>query len=132
MAPLINVDLLVQDEHGRTLLTWRDDEHFRAGWHLPGGIIRYKEHAVDRVVKCAEDELGTRVTFEPVPITVVETIREVRDRGHFISLLYRCRLAGEASPMLRAGDHPKRGEWRWFERAPEDLIKVHDVYRPFF
>jgi colanic acid biosynthesis protein WcaH len=36
---------------GRTLLTWRDDESFGAGWHVPGGIIRYKETAADRIVR---------------------------------------------------------------------------------
>ena len=30
ITPLINVDLLVQDDQGRTLLTWRDDEWFGA------------------------------------------------------------------------------------------------------
>src|SRR5438105_4861558 len=38
VTPLLNVDLLIQDDRGRTLLTWRDDEFFGAGWHVPGGI----------------------------------------------------------------------------------------------
>ena len=42
LTALINVDLLIQDEGRRTLLTWRDDEFYGAGWHIPGGIIRYK------------------------------------------------------------------------------------------
>ncbi len=45
IAPIVNVDLLMQDEAGRTLLTWRADEHFGAGWHVPGGIIRFEETA---------------------------------------------------------------------------------------
>src|SRR5882724_749356 len=92
LTPLINVDLLIHDEAGRTLLTWRDDEFFGAGWHLPGGVIRYKERATDRVRACALDELGAEVAFEPLPILVSETIREPNERGHLISLLYLCRL----------------------------------------
>ena len=37
ITPLVNVDLLIQDDRGHTLLTWRDDEFHGAGWHVPGG-----------------------------------------------------------------------------------------------
>src|SRR5262245_58107346 len=68
LVPLINVDLLIQDGHGGTLLTWRDDEFFGSGWHVPGGIIRYKEAAADRIRACAREELGAEVSFEAVPL----------------------------------------------------------------
>ena len=48
ITPLVNVDLLIQGPQHRTLLTWRSDEHHGAGWHVPGGIIRYKETAHQR------------------------------------------------------------------------------------
>jgi len=57
VTPLVNVDLLIKDEQRRTLLTWRDDEFFGAGWHVPGEIIRYKESAADRIRTCARLEL---------------------------------------------------------------------------
>ena len=42
-TPMINVDLLIRDAEGRVLLTWRDDGYEHSpGWHIPGGIIRYK------------------------------------------------------------------------------------------
>src|ERR1022692_4518995 len=84
IVPLVNVDLLIQDDAGRTLLTWRDDRFFGAGWHVPGGIIRYKEAAADRVRACAREELGADVSFDGVPLLVTETIREQPERGHFI------------------------------------------------
>src|SRR4030042_2731238 len=42
-TPLVNVDLLIKDENGRTLLAWRDDQYSGKGWHVPGGIGRFKE-----------------------------------------------------------------------------------------
>ena len=132
ITPLINVDLLIQDENKRTLLTWRDDEYFGPGWHLPGSIIRYKERAVDRVQLCAEQELGARVDFESSPAVIVETAEERRTRGHFISLLYRCTLRSEPDPRLKAGEHPKSGEWEWHEGCPENIIKVQQVYQKYF
>ncbi|MGA8029523.1 MAG: NUDIX domain-containing protein [Bryobacteraceae bacterium] len=128
VTPLVNVDLLIKDEEQRTLLTWRDDDYYGAGWHVPGGIIRYKERAEDRVRKVAETEIGCAVEFDPTPEKVVESIAEQRNRGHFVSLLYRCRLAGEPDPARRAGKSPKRGEWAWHSRCPAELIAAQQMY----
>jgi colanic acid biosynthesis protein WcaH len=42
LTAMVNVDLLVRNDRRETLLTWRQDDLYR-GWHIPGGIIRYKE-----------------------------------------------------------------------------------------
>jgi ADP-ribose pyrophosphatase YjhB (NUDIX family) len=134
VTPLVNVDLLIQDPERGTLLTWRSDRHHGAGWHVPGGIIRYQETAHRRISEVARQELGAAIDFDPDPIAVMESIdRESRggNRGHFISLLYRCRLRSAPDPGLKAGDPPQPGSWRWHARPPEDLLKVHDMYRRF-
>lgn len=132
IAPLINVDLLIKDEQGRTLLTWRDDDFYGPGWHIPGGIIRYKEHAADRIRRCAAEEIGCAVEFEPAPLTIIESMDERRNRGHFISMLYRCRLQGLPDPSRQAGEHPARGEWRWHSACPPDLLAMQQAYAQFF
>ncbi len=132
ITPLINVDLLLQDPFHRTLLTWRSDELHGAGWHIPGGIIRYKESAHQRIREVARLELGASVDFDPAPIAVMESFSQERNRGHFISLLYRCRLTSELDPQLRAGSGPPQpGAWRWHAGPPTDLLEVHHMYRPF-
>ena len=103
IVPLINVDLLIQDGAGRTLLTWRDDEFFGTGWHVPGGVIRYKEMAADRIHACAREELGAEVAFEGVPLLVSEHITDNKNRGHANSLLYRCTLLTPPAENLRRG-----------------------------
>jgi ADP-ribose pyrophosphatase YjhB (NUDIX family) len=131
VTPMINVDLLIQVDH-RTLLTWRNDEHHGAGWHVPGGIIRYKETAHHRVHEVARLELGASVEFEPDPLAVTESFGSERNRGHFISLLYRCRLSSALDPRLQAiTDPPEPGSWRWHTSAPADLLEVHNIYRRF-
>src|SRR5689334_14043856 len=70
IMPLVNVDLLVRDEDLGTLLTWRHDENYGPGWHVPGGIIRYKETAEARILTTARAELGAEVTFDEEPIHI--------------------------------------------------------------
>jgi ADP-ribose pyrophosphatase YjhB (NUDIX family) len=132
ITPLVNVDLLIQDDAGRTLLIWRDDEFFGAGWHVPGGIIRYKEMAADRIIACARQELGAEVAFDAAPLLISENIRPHSSRGHFISLLYRCRLLSPLDDGRRAGSAPSAGSWRWHQGCPPDLIEAQTVYEPFF
>ena len=57
ITPLVCVDLLIKEEKG-ILLTWRQDEFYGPGWHLPGGVMRFKEKAHLRIIKTAKKELG--------------------------------------------------------------------------
>jgi colanic acid biosynthesis protein WcaH len=132
IMPLINVDLLIQDDAGRTLLTWRDDQFFGQGWHIPGGIIRYKETAAERIRTCAWRELGAEVSFDAAPLLVSETIRACRDRGHFISLLYRCQLVTPPEPARRSQSRPSPGAWQWHQTCPPDLLEAQAQYSRFF
>jgi len=135
MTPLVNVDLLIQDDRNRTLLTWRSDEHHGAGWHVPGGIIRFQETAHHRIREVARLELAASIEFDPAPIAVMESIgppRQNADRGHFISLLYRCRLSAPLDPSHQATTHPPQsGAWQWHAGSPPDLLAVHQMYRQF-
>jgi len=135
ITPLVNVDLLIQDERRHTLLTWRSDEYYGAGWHIPGGIIRFQETAQHRIGEVARIELGASVEFEPAPVTVVESFvrkGQERNRGHAISLLYRCRLTSPLDPLQRAStDPPAPGSWQWHAGSPPDLLEVQRIYGQF-
>jgi ADP-ribose pyrophosphatase YjhB (NUDIX family) len=133
LIPMVNVDLLIKDSENRTLLTWRDDEIYGAGWHLPGGVIRFRETAADRVRKVARSELGAEVIFGPSPVWVAEIIHPMRDtRGHAVALLYRCELASRPRADLEyRGGQPSTGAWQWHEHCPPDLLPFHRVYERF-
>lgn len=134
ITPLINVDILIKNEQNHTLLTWRDDGYYSPGWHVPGGIIRYKETITERVKAVAKNELGAEVEFNPAPLAINEVIHNTRkNRGHFISLLYQCRLMTEPDEMLRCNndDSPKLNEWMWHGSCPANIIPVHEMYRRF-
>ncbi|MBI5101264.1 MAG: NUDIX hydrolase [Nitrospirae bacterium] len=133
ITPMINADLLIKDDLGRTLLTWRDDGYSSPGWHIPGGIIRYKESFAGRVQKTAIKELGVGVEFKPTPLAINEFITpEMKNRGHFISLLFDCVLTGLPDEKLKCGGGlPTSGQWMWHERCPDNIIAVHGIYKTF-
>ena len=134
LTPMVAVDLLIRDAAGAVLLTWRDDR-FYSGWHVPGGIIRFKETWADRLRAVAKEELGATVEADAAPLEVYEKQHQERDvRGHFIALLFRVRLTSGPSPALACTDlaHPGVGQWAWHRTFPERMIPQHAVYRHFF
>jgi ADP-ribose pyrophosphatase YjhB (NUDIX family) len=132
LTPMVNVDLLIRNDRQETLLTWRDDALYR-GWHVPGGIIRFKEHMADRVAEVARLELGAAVTIKSAPVAVNEVIHVERHvRGHFIAFLFECELTGPPDETLRhAGGAPSHGQWAWHRACPPDIIRSHEMYRRF-
>ena len=134
LTPMINVDLLVVNERNEKLLTWREDQFYGPGWHIPGGIIRFKELAETRILKVAELELRTTVSFEPMPLAIREIMNPNRDiRGHFISMVYKCKLTGS---LIRANEalssNLLNGQWRWFASMPSGMIKPHLQFEELF
>src|SRR4026208_940380 len=74
ITPLVNVDLLIQDDAGQTLLTWREDDFYGPGWHVPGGVIRFQETAAERIQAVARQELEVEVEPDSAPVAVHEMI----------------------------------------------------------
>ena len=129
LTPLVNVDLLIKDEKGRTLLAWRDDPFCGKGWHIPGGIVRFREKIEDRIKKVAKDEIGARIRFDPVPIASNQLIHpELKSRSHFISLLYKCFLPSTFVPKNKGLSSLDIGYLKWHDSCPSDLIKYHKKY----
>jgi len=133
ITPIINVDLLIKNEHNHTLLTWRDDGYYPPGWHIPGGIVRYKETISDRINAVAASELGADIEFKKDPLAINEVLHPSRMvRGHFLSLLYECTLISSLDKNLRYEKGiPKPGEWAWHNKCPNDMIPIHEMYRKF-
>ena len=129
ITPLVNIDLLIKDELGRTLLSWRDDPYCGRGWHVPGGIIRFRETLENRIKEVARTEIGIEINFDPVPLAVNELIHpELESRSHFLSLLYKCFLPGNFVPQNKGLIGKDPGYLKWHDSCPENLIKYHEVY----
>lgn len=131
-TPLVNVDLLIKDENGRTLLSWRNDPHAGTGWHIPGGIVRFKEFFETRVKKVAKTEIGMDIQFDPVPIAIHQIILPEHEiRGHFISLLFNCFLPGTFIPKNEGRSIGDVGYLAWHAHCPQDLLSVQKIYKKY-
>ena len=128
-TPIVNVDLLIKDEIGRILLAWRDDEFAGSGWHVPGGIIRFKETMEDRIKKVAMIEIGVEVEYDPNPLAYNEVILDHDTRGHFLSFLHLCHLRGDFEPDNKDLKPTDPGFLKWHDECPENIIDVHQIYR---
>jgi len=131
LTPLVNIDLLIKDENNRLLLAWRDDQFAGQGWHIPGGIVRYKEDLETRIQKTAQREIGSHIQFNPEPIAMNQIICKHETRGHFISLLYECSLSSDFIPANDKLSAHDIGYLAWHDSCPENLIKSHEMYRKF-
>ena len=91
---MVNVDLLIHNPTKGVILTWRSDKFYGPGWHIPGGIIRFKESLITRLKKVALKELNIekieKINFQ----SIYQIMNPTRDiRGHFLSLCFLPKLA---------------------------------------
>ena len=130
LTAMVNIDLLIKDENNRTLLSWRNTEFSGKGWHIPGGIIRFKESLESRIEKVAQSEIGTVVKYDPNPIAITQIRKKHMTRGHFISFLYKCFLSRDFVPDNKSLTENDPGFLMWHDSCPDNLVQVHDtIYR---
>ena len=114
---------------------WREDPICGCGWHIPGGIIRFKESIGERLQKTAQIELGTEILFNLEPMAINEIILTQTVRGHFISLLYHCFLP-ENFPCIPVADPEKpyrAGDICWHSACPRQWVMGQEnIYRSLF
>lgn len=133
ITPMVNVDLLIKDEKNRILLAWRDDGLCGKGWHIPGGIIRFKQSFEESIEMTSIREIGTIVKYNPIPINIQTFIKEKEvNRGHFISLLFECSLSSEYVLPNENICETEPGYLKWHNVCPKDFLKVQGVYKKFF
>ena len=134
VTPMINVDLLIKNNKSEILLTWRKKgEKYKAGWHFPGGIIRFKEKMFQRVKIVAKTEIGSKISFNKKPVSINEIHLKQYNRSHFISLLFKARLLTSPKKSLKyVLGKPKPGQWMWHKKIPFNLIKPHLIYKKYF
>ena len=135
IIPMANVDLLIQDQlPAAPSSLGATTSSLDPGWHVPGGIPRYKEMAADRIRAWVTQELGAEVApLKPSPSSCPKISASRPAAGTPFPLLYGCTLLTPPDESCRAHSNPPRhGEWRWHEFCPPDLLDIQAAFRPFF
>ena len=131
ITPLVNVDLLIQNDNEETLLAWREDPIAGNGWHIPGGIIRFKETFASRIEKVAVIEIGEHnIEYVKEPLSINQIIRKTGNtRGHFISMLFKCKLSENYKLDNKSLNHNEAGYLKWHNSCPKNLLPLqYEIY----
>lgn len=108
IVPFVSCELIIIGKKG-VLLTWREDKWWK-GWHVPGGLLRYRESFDNRIKKVADKELGIKIEKYKFLFNMNYT---EDSRGHSVSFVFLC-FTNEA---------PRDGQF--FKKMPKDIIKEH-------
>ena len=130
LTPFINVDLLIKCPERGVILTWREDEFSGEGWHIPGGIIRFRESIQKRIFEVGKKELGVKILDFKGPLSTNEIILKKQvNRSHFISLLYKCEISKNEIDNLYVSRNKKIS---FFKKKPTNLLELHEIYKDLF
>ena len=133
LTPIINVDLLIRNEKKQILLAWRNDVLFGNGWHIPGGIIRFKETFHQRIQRVAQLEIGVKsIKYLKRPILISQCFFKGDIRGHAISLLFDCFLHSNIKLDKMKVKKPTNGALKWHTSCPKDLLATQQFCQKFF
>lgn len=137
LTPIVNIDILLLNEKGQVLMSWRDDQYCGKGWHIPGGCVRLLETLDRRIHLTAINELGVDVDYESAPLLISENIADKHmleqsnmERSHFLSLLYRCYVRDFTKIRDIDGERIP-GHFNWFSEIPDDFLEVQFFYKSY-
>jgi 8-oxo-dGTP diphosphatase len=105
-TPALAVDALIVDPSRGVLLIRRKNPPFQGCWALPGGFVEIGETCEAACVREAREETGLEV--QPVALVGVYSTPERDPRGHTVSPVYLCRVAGGSA---RGGDDASEARW---------------------
>lgn len=124
-APLVAIDLIVEDEQGAILLGLRTNPPAKGRWFVPGGRIRKNETINHAFARLTHDELGQRIELSHARFMgVFEHFYDTDFNDtegattHYVVLAYRVRLMQPPSQLPRS----QHSQYQWM---PQQQILIH-------
>jgi ADP-ribose pyrophosphatase YjhB (NUDIX family) len=122
IVPWPAVEVLIHDDDGRFVLTYRNDDF--TGWHIPGGFMRINETfqaACDRHVR--KEKVADAVSDLRL-IASHTWLKGEHPYGHNISLVIACKAVGKVAESEVV---------RWYSDIPSGIIKEqHPQFLSYF
>ena len=112
LVPFVACEVLIYDKKKGILLLKRRDRYYK-GWHIPGGLLRFRESFDERIQAVARDELGIHISSHKL----INTYNYIDDpRGHTVGFVFLCRATGIA----------KNG--KYFKTIPKNTLSHQKPY----
>ena len=140
-APLVSIDLVVEDADGCVLLGQRINRPVKGGWFVPGGRVFKNETLDDAFLRICEAELGVVLKRDVATFlgvfehfyneSVFGAVPEHPDT-HYVVLAYRLILPAKSLSNLPQLQHQCFRWWRKEEMLTD--FAVHEncrAYLPF-
>jgi colanic acid biosynthesis protein WcaH len=128
-APLISIDIVVEDHAGRIFLGLRTNEPAKGTYFVPGGIIRKGEKINEAFVRILQTEMGLVASIgEARFLGVFEHFYDANKFGadgfgtHYVVLAYAI-SCGSNSEIITDAQH---SNYRW--SSAEDIRASADVH----
>jgi colanic acid biosynthesis protein WcaH len=119
-APLVSIDLIVENAHGEVLLGRRRNPPAQGSWFVPGGRVRKNETLKKAFARLAQEELGVELNIEAaLCVGVFEHFYDTDFAGtadsstHYVVLAYRLRLDLTRDTLPPA----QHEDYRWMQPA---------------
>ena len=135
-APLVSIDLIVEDESGAILLGLRNNPPAQGCWFVPGGRIRKNETLEHAFARISAEEIGLGLIKSKAQlIDVYEHFYQTDFAGtpgsstHYVVLAFRVKVARETL-ALPTGQH-SRYQWMQPQQAATHP-DVHPYSRAYF
>lgn len=135
-APLVSIDLILQDSQGRIFLGCRRNQPAKGKWFVPGGRIREGEQLDQALRRIVREELGVEsVSSAAEFVGVFEHFYEdnfAAEAGygtHFVVLAHKFILESPLKNLPPA----QHSEYQWWGIAePIRSRKVHPYTKAYF
>ncbi|WP_261885151.1 GDP-mannose mannosyl hydrolase [Vibrio pomeroyi] len=128
-APLVSIDLVIEDESGQVLLGERLNRPAQGFWFVPGGRILKDEKLDDAFARLTLEELGRELQLSQA--TLLGPYTHLYDDNvfgnefstHYVAIAYKLTVARSQLKLPRNIQH---SQYSWFDK--DELLtsdKVH-------
>ncbi len=135
-APLVSIDLILEDQHGKILLGKRSNRPAQNYWFVPGGRIQKNEKLAGAIKRISLTELGVKLTLNDGQLLgAFDHIYDDNFAGidgintHYMVLAYNIKLKDDFEIVA----DEQHSEMKWWSK--EDLLNnsgVHQNTKAYF
>ena len=135
-APLVSIDLIIEDEQGQVLLGKRTNRPAQNYWFVPGGRIRKNEKLAEAILRISSNELGVEIRMSDAILLgafdhfYTDNFAGIAETDtHYVALAYKAKIKHDF--CFRTDN--QHSEMKWWRK--DNLLNnpaVHQNTKTYF